>query len=190
MTTPKTKRDRAAGRNHRHTAIQTIIDNHDQVRADIDSLDNSVACLQDELCETRRLTDHLNGRVAQHTKDVNANVGFAMQCIVENERKIAEIEPTLAIIKEVTERQMPINAKQVTINKMTHGVQKDHQEAIVQLNRYTKQLHAKQTNLNHDLTIARADLAEMEKKFITLAWINLGIWVAAALTILILLLLI
>lgn len=171
MTTPKTKRDRAAGRHHRHTAIQTIIDNHDQVRTDIDSLDNSVASLQDELCETRRLTDHLNGRVAQHAKDVNANVGFAMQCIVETERKLTETECAVGILQ---------------------GAGKDQRKALAQLNRYTKQLHAKQTNLNHDLTLARAevraDLAEMEKKFITLAWINLGIWLAAALTILILLL--
>lgn len=174
MTTPKTKRDRAAGRNHRHTAIQTIIDNHNQVRTDIDSLDNSVASLQDELCETRRLTDHLNGRVAQHAKDVNANVGFAMQCIVETERKLTETECAVGILQ---------------------GAGKDQRKALAQLNRYTKQLHAKQTNLNHDLTIARADLAiaranlaEMEKKFITLAWINLGIWLIAALTILILLL--
>jgi hypothetical protein len=170
-TTPKTKRDRAAGRRHRHTAIQTIIDNHNQVRADIDSLDNSVACLQDEVCESRRLTDHLNGRVAQHTKDVNANVGFAMQCIVETERKLTETECAVGILQ---------------------GAGKDQRKALAQLNRYTKQLHAKQTNLNHDLTLARAevraDLAEMEKKFITLAWINLGIWLAAALTILILLL--
>ena len=167
---PKTKRDRAAGRHHRHTAIQTIIDNHDQVRADIDSLDNSVACLQDELCETRRLTDHLNGRVAQHTKDVNANVGFAMQCIVETERKLTETECAVGILQ---------------------GAGKDQRTALSQLNRYTKRLHAKQTNLNHDLTLVRtevrADLAEMEKKFITLAWINLGIWLAAALTIFILL---
>lgn len=171
MTTPKTKRDRAAGRQHRHTAIQTIIDNHDQVRTDIDSLDNSVASLQDELCETRRLTDHLNGRVAQHTKDTNANVGFAMQCIVETERKLTETECAVGILQ---------------------GAGKDQRKALAQLDRYTKRLHAKQTNLNHDLTLARAevraDLAEMEKKFITLAWINLGIWLAAALTILILLL--
>ena len=171
LGTAKTKRDRAAGRRHRHTAIQTIIDNHNQVRADIDSLDNSVACLQDEVCESRRLTDHLNGRVAQHTKDVNANVGFAMQCIVETERKLTETECAVGILQ---------------------GAGKDQRKALAQLNRYTKQLHAKQTNLNHDLTLARAevraDLAEMEKKFITLAWINLGIWLAAALTILILLL--
>lgn len=167
MTTkPKTKRDRAAGRRARRTAIQTIIDNHNQVRTDIDSLDNSIACLQDELCETRRLTDHLNGRVAQHTKDVNANVGFAMQCIVENERKLTETECAVGILQ---------------------GASKNQGKALVQLDRYTQNLHAKQTNMNHDLTLVRADLTEMEKKFITLAWINLGIWVAAALTIFILL---
>lgn len=169
MTTPKTKRDRAAGRTHRHTAIQTIIDNHNQVRTDIDSLDNSVAVLQDEVCESRRLTDHLNGRVAQHTKDVNANVGFAMQCVVENERKLTETECAVGILQ---------------------GASKNQGKALAQLDRYTKRLHAKQTNLNHDLTITRIDIEDMEKKFITLAWINLGLWVAAALTIFILLLLI
>lgn len=175
MTTsnPKTKRDRAAGRHHRHTAIQTIIDNHDQVRTDIDSLDNSIACLQDELCETRRLTDHLNGRVAQHSRDVNANVGFAMQCIVETERKLTETETAVGILQ---------------------GAGKDQRQALAQLNRYTKRLHAKQTSQNHDITITRADLAivraqlaEAEKKLITLAWISLALWVAAALTIFILL---
>ncbi|OFO97225.1 hypothetical protein HMPREF2999_06835 [Rothia sp. HMSC066H02] len=168
-TNPKTKRDRAAGRTHRHTAIQTIIDNHNQVRTDIDSLDNSVAVLQDEVCESRRLTDHLNGRVAQHTKDVNANVGFAMQCVVENERKLTETECAVGILQ---------------------GASKNQGKALAQLDRYTKRLHAKQTNLNHDLTITRIDIEDMEKKFITLAWINLGLWVAAALTIFILLLLI
>lgn len=176
MTNPKTKRDRAAGRHHRHTAIQTIIDNHDQVRADIDSLDNNIAALQDEVCENRRRTDHLYFRYDQHAKDVNANVGFAMQCIVENERKLTETECAVGILQ---------------------GASKNQGKALAQLDRYTKRLHAKQTNLNHDLTITRADLAiaranlaEMEKKFITLAWINLGIWVAAALTLFFLLLIV
>ena len=165
-TNSKTKRDRAAGRAHRHTAIQTIIDNHDQVRTDIDSLDNSIACLQDELCESRRLTDHLNGRVDQHSRDVNANVGFAMQCIVETERKLTETETAVGILQ---------------------GTGKDQRKALAQLYKYTSALHAKQTSQNHDLTLVRADLAEMEKKLITLAWISLAIWGAAALTIFILL---
>lgn len=137
---PKTKRDRAAGRHHRHTAIQTIIDNHNQVRTDIDSLDNSIACLQDELCETRRLTDHLNGRVAQHTKDVNANVGFAMQRIVENERKLTETECAVGILQ---------------------GAGKDQRKALAQLDRYTKRLHAKQTDLNRELNLTRAAVDEV-----------------------------
>lgn len=142
MTTsnPKTKRDRSAGRRARHTAIQAIIDNHDQVRTDIDSLDNSVACLQDELCETRRLTDHLNGRVAQHTKDVNANVGFAMQRIVENERKLTETECAVGILQ---------------------GAGKDQRKALAQLDRYTKRLHAKQTDLNRELNLTRAAVDEV-----------------------------
>ena len=90
-----------------------------------------------------------------------------MQCIVETERKLTETECAVGILQ---------------------GAGKDQRKALSQLNRYTKQLHAKQTSQNHDLTIARADLAEMEKKLITLAWINLGIWLVAALTILILLL--
>ena len=139
MTT-KTKRDRSAGRRARHTAIQTIIDNHDQTSADIDSLDNSVASIQDELCETRRLTDHLNGRVAQHAKDVNANVGFAMQCIVETERKLTETECAVGILQ---------------------GAGKDQRAALAQLDRYTKRLHAKQTNLNRELNLTRAAVDEV-----------------------------
>ena len=52
MTThnPKTKRDRAAGRHHRHTAIQTIVNNHQGIIDDIASIDNSIASLQDETC--------------------------------------------------------------------------------------------------------------------------------------------
>ena len=89
-----------------------------------------------------------------------------MQCIVETERKLTETECAVGILQ---------------------GASKDQGKALAQLDRYTKRLHAKQTNMNQDLTLVRADFAEMEKKFITLAWINLGIYVAAALTIFILL---
>ena len=153
-TNPKTKRDRAAGRTHRHTAIQTIIDNHDQVRADIDSLDNSVASLQDELCETRRLTDHLNGRVAQHTKDVNANVGFAMQCIVETERKLTETECAVGILQ---------------------GAGKNQGKALAQLDRYTKRLHDKQTNLNRELNLTRAAVDEVRDDLMWFGRLLLGL---------------
>lgn len=162
MTTPnpKTKRDRAAGRNHRHTAIQTIIDNHDQVRTDIDSLDNSIACLQDELCETRRLTDHLNGRVEQHTKDVNANVGFAMQCIVENERKLTETECAVGILQ---------------------GASKNQGKALAQLDRYTKKLHANQTNLNRELNLTRAAVDEVRDDLMWFGRLLIGVAASAIL---------
>ena len=89
-----------------------------------------------------------------------------MQCIVENERKLTETETAVGILQ---------------------GAGKDQRQALAQLNRYTRHLHAKQTSQNHDLTLVRAQLAETEKKFITLAWLSLALWVAAALTIFILL---
>lgn len=166
---PKTKRDRAAGRHHRHTAIQTIIDNHDQVRTDIDSLDNSVACLQDELCETRRLTDHLNGRVEQHSRDVNANVGFAMQCIVENERKLTETETAVGILQ---------------------GAGKDQRQALAQLDRYTKKLHAKQTNLNRELNLTRAAVDEVRDDLMWFGRLLIGVSASAILAYIILFLIV
>lgn len=169
MTTPKTKRDRAAGRNHRHTAIQTIIDNHNQVSDDIDSLDNSVACLQDELCETRRLTDHLNGRVEQHSRDVNANVGFAMQCIVENERKLTETETAVGILQ---------------------GAGKDQRQALAQLDRYTKKLHAKQTNLNRELNLTRAAVDEVRDDLMWFGRLLIGVSASAILAYIILFLIV
>lgn len=154
MTTPKTKRDRAAGRHHRHTAIQTIIDNHDQVRADIDSLDNSVAALQDEACENRRRTDHIYFRYDQHAKDVNANVGFAMQCIVENERKLTETECAVGILQ---------------------GAGKDQRKALAQLDRYTKRLHAKQTNLNQELNLHAAAVEEVRNDLMWFGRLLIGL---------------
>ena len=51
MTATKTKRARAAGRAHRHTAIQTIVTNHQGIIDDIASIDNSIAALQNETCD-------------------------------------------------------------------------------------------------------------------------------------------
>lgn len=169
MTThnPKTKRDRAAGRHHRHTALQTIIDNHETLTTDLAELE---------------------GTVTQHMKDMRGNIGYSMGCIVETERKVAEIEPALALLQEFSRQQVEINATAARANELSCKTQKAQQDAIAQLNRYTTKLHAKQTNLKHDLAITRIDLEDMEKKFITLAWINLGIWVAVALTLFALLL--
>ena len=52
MTT-KTKRDRTAGRQHRHTALQTIIDNHQGIIDDIAGIDNHIAALQGRTCARR-----------------------------------------------------------------------------------------------------------------------------------------
>lgn len=162
MTTkPKTKRDRAAGRKHRHTALQTIIDNHETLTTDLAEFE---------------------GTVTQRMKDMRGNIGYSMGCIVETERKVAEIEPALALLQEFSRQQSSINVTAARANELSCKTQKAQQDAIAQLNHYTTKLHAKQTNLKHDLAITRIDLEDMEKKFITLAWINLGIWVAVALT--------
>lgn len=162
MTTkPKTKRDRAADRKHRHTALQTIIDNHETLTTDLAEFE---------------------GTVTQRMKDMRGNIGYSMGCIVETERKVAEIEPALALLQEFSRQQSSINVTAARANELSCKTQKAQQDAIAQLNRYTTKLHAKQTNLKHDLAITRIDLEDMEKKFITLAWINLGVWVAVALT--------
>ena len=49
--TAKTKRDRSAGRAHRHTAIQTIVNNHQGIIDDIASIDNTIAALQERTCD-------------------------------------------------------------------------------------------------------------------------------------------
>lgn len=168
MTTkPKTKRDRAAGRKHRHTALQTIIDNHETLTTDLAEFE---------------------GTVTQRMKDMRGNIGYSMGCIVETERKVAEIEPALALLQEFSRQQSSINVTAARANELSCNTQKAQQYAIAQLNRYTTKLHAKQTNLKHDLATTRIDLEYMEKKFITLSWINLGVWVAVALTLFALLL--
>ena len=45
-TTPKTKRDRAAGRHRRHTAIQTIIDNQETLAKGFVELERDVAGIE------------------------------------------------------------------------------------------------------------------------------------------------
>ena len=169
MTNPKTKRDRAAGRHHRHTAIQTIIDNHNQVRTDIASIDHSISALQDETCDLGSKLVAWTAHLEEQTKHARIDIGCMTMRLVENERKAAETESAVAFLQHTS---------------------KEHQEAIAQLVAYTNKVHGKQTNLNHNITITRIDLKAMEKKFITLAWINLGIWVAAALTLFILLLIV
>lgn len=158
----KTKRDRAAGRQHRHTAIQTIIDNHETLTTDLAELE---------------------GTVTQRMKDMRGNIGYSMGCIVETERKVAEIEPALALLQEFTKRQVTINAGQNNINTMTHGVQKEHQEVIAQLIAYTNKVNGRADALQQEITILNKELDETNKRLIQLAWVSLAIWFSAALTI-------
>lgn len=160
--TAKTKRDRSAGRAHRHTAIQTIIDNHETLTTDLADLE---------------------GTVTQHMKDMRGNIGYSMQCIVETERKVAEIEPALAILQEFAKQQVPINAKQGNINTLTHGVQKEHQEAIAQLIAYTNKVNGRTDAHQQEIKLLREELSETNKRLIQLAWVNTVIWFCAALTI-------
>lgn len=153
--TAKTKRDRAAGRQHRHTALQTIIDNHETLTTDLAELE---------------------GTVTQRMKDMRGNIGYSMGCIVETERKVAEIEPALALLQES-------NKRQVTINTMTHDVQKEHQEAIAQLIAYTNKVNGRADALQQETDILREELAETNKRLFQLAWVNTVIWFCAALTI-------
>lgn len=185
--TAKTKRDRSAGRAHRHTAIQTIVNNHQGIIDDIASIDNSIASLQGETCDLGSRLDHWYTILDEKNTHTRQNVAYTMRCVVENERKQAEVESAVAILQEFSRQQVGINAKQVTINKMTHGVQKEHQEAIAQLIAYTNKVHGKQVALNQELNLLQAEVDDTNRRLFQLAWINLGIWFAAALTIFILL---
>lgn len=170
MTTkPKTKRDRSAGRAHRHTAIQGIVNNHETL--------------------TTNLAD-LEGTVTQRMKDMRDNIGYSMGCIVETERKVSEIEPALAILQEFAKQQVPINAKNVTINKLTHSVQKEHQEAIAQLIVYTNKVNGRADAHQQEINLLREELSETNKRLIQLAWVNTVIWFFAALTLFFLLLIV
>jgi len=112
----KTKRDRAAGRRHRHTALQTIIDNHETLTTDLAEFE---------------------GPVTQRMKDMRGNIGYSMGCIVETERKVAEIEPALALLQEFSRQQSSINVTVARANELSCKTQKAQQDAIAQLNRYS-----------------------------------------------------
>lgn len=174
--TAKTKRDRAAGRHHRHTAIQTIVNNHQGIIDDIASIDNSIASLQDETCGLSSRLDAWYDRLNQADKDNRANTAYTMRCVVENERKQAEVEAAVGILQESSKRQ-------VTINKMTHHVQKEHQEAIAQLIAYTNEVHGKQVALNQEINLLQAEVDDTNHRLFQLAWITVALWAIAALTI-------
>ena len=167
--TAKTKRDRSAGRAHRHTAIQTIIDNHDQVRTDIDSLDNSIACLQDETCSLGSRLDHWYTILDEKNTHTRQNVADTMRCVVENERKAAEVECAVGILQ---------------------GSSKEHQKAIAQLIAYTNKVHGKQTNLNRELNLTRAAVDEVRDDLMWFGRLLIGLSATTILAYLILFLIV
>lgn len=178
--TAKTKRDRAAGRQHRHTAIQTIVNNHQGIIDDIASIDNSIAALQDKTCDLGNRVDSWYTKLNQANKDALANVAYTMRCVVENERKQAEVESAVGILQESSKEH------QEAIAILNH-TSKEHMEAIAQLVAYTNKVHGKQVALNQEINLLQAEMDDTNRRIFQLAWINLGIWFAAALTIFILL---
>ena len=176
MTNPKTKRDRSAGRRHRHTAIQAVVNNHQGIIDDIASIDNSIASLKDETCNLGSRLDHWYTILDEKNTHTRQNVAYTMRCVVETERKVAEIEPALALLQESSKQQM-------TINKMAHNVQKEHQHAIAQLVAYTNKVHGKQVALNQEITLLQAEVDDTNHRLFQLAWITVALWAIAAITI-------
>ena len=167
--TAKTKRDRAAGRHHRHTAIQGIINNHQGIIDDIASIDNSIACLQDETCNLGNRVDSWYTKLNQANKDALANVAYTMRCVVENESKQAEVEAAVGILQHTS---------------------KEHQEAIAQLIAYTNKVHGKQTNLNRELNLTRAAVDEVRDDLMWFGRLLLGLSATTILAYLILFLIV
>lgn len=174
--TAKTKRDRAAGRHHRHTAIQTIVNNHQGIIDDIASIDNSIACLQDETCNLGSRLDHWYTILDEKNTHTRQNVAYTMRCVVENERKIAEIEPALAILQESSKEH------QEAIAILNH-TSTEHKEAIAQLITYTNKVHGKQTAFNQEINLLQAEVDDTNHRLFQLAWITVALWAIAAITI-------
>lgn len=167
--TAKTKRDRAAGRAHRHTAIQTIVTNHQGIIDDIASIDNSIASLQDETCNLGSRLDHWYTILDEKNTHTRQNVAYTMQCVVENERKQAEIESAVGILQHTS---------------------KEHKEAIAQLIAYTNKVHGKQTNLNRELNLTRAAVDEVRDDLMWFGRLLLGLSATTILAYLILFLIV
>lgn len=175
MTT-KTKRDRSAGRHHRHTAIQTIVNNHQGIIDDIASIDNTIAALQDRTCDLGNRVDSWYTKLNQANKDALANVAYTMRCVVENERKQAEVEAAVGILQESSKEH------QTDIAILNH-TSKEHQEAIAQLIDYTNKVHGKQVALNQEINLLQAEVDDTNHRLFQLAWITVGLWAIAAITI-------
>nr|DAE91471.1 MAG TPA: hypothetical protein [Caudoviricetes sp.] len=162
MTATKTKRDRAAGRRHRQTAIQTIIDNHEGIIDDIARIDIAAAELHNTTCylNTRLIVWH--DRLEEQNDYTRQNVAHAMQRVARNERKQAEVECAVAFLQHTS---------------------KEHMEAIAQLTAYVNKVNGRADALQQKTDLLRDELNETNKRLIQLAWVNTIIWLSAALTI-------
>ena len=158
----KTKRDRAAGRAHRHTAIQTIVNNHQGIIDDIASIGNTIAALQERACDLGLRIDNWYDRLNQADEHTRQNVAYTMRRVVENERKQAEVEAAVGILQHTS---------------------KEHREAIAQLIAYTNKVHGKQTAFNHEITLLQAEMDDTNRRLFQLAWITVALWAIAAITI-------
>lgn len=182
MTT-KTKRDRSAGRHHRHTAIQTIKDNHEGLIDDIARIDISVAELHNTTCYLGTRFTVWTDRLEEQNDYTRQNVAHAMQRVVENERKAAEVEAAVGILQHTSKEH------QAGIAILNH-TSAEHKEAIAQLIAYTNKVHGKQTNLNRELNLTRADVEEVRNDLMWFGRLLLGLSATTILAYLILFLIV
>lgn len=174
--TAKTKRDRAAGRAHRHTAIQGIINNHQGIIDDIASIDNSIACLQDETCNLGSRLDNWYDRLNQADDNNRASIAYTLRRVGKNERKQTEVEAVVGILQESSKEH------QTDIAILNH-TSNEHKEAIAQLVVYTNKVHGKQVALNQEINLLQAEVDDTNRRLFQLAWITVGLWAIAAITI-------
>lgn len=146
--TAKTKRDRAAGRRHRHTAIQTIKDNHEGIIDDIARIDISVAELHNTTCYLGTRFTVWTDRLEEQNDYTRQNVAHAMQRIARNERKQAEVECAVGFLQHTS---------------------KEHKEAIAQLIAYTNKVHGKQVALNQEINLLQAEIDDTQAELKTLS---------------------
>lgn len=175
MTT-KTKRDRAAGRHHRHTAIQTIKDNHEGIIDDIARIDISVAELHNTTCYLGTRFTVWTDRLEEQNDYTRQNVAHAMQRVARNERKQAEVECAVGFLQHTSKEHQGDIA-------ILNRTSKEHQEAIAQLVAYTNKVHGKQVALNQEINLLQAEVDDTNRRLFQLAWITVALWAIAAITI-------
>lgn len=174
--TAKTKRDRAAGRHHRHTAIQTIVNNHQGIIDDIARIDIFVAELHNTTCYLGTRFTVWTDRLEEQNDYTRQNVAHAMQRIARNERKQAEVEAAVGILQHTSKEY------QTDIAILNH-TSKEHQEAIAQLIAYVNKVHGKQIALNQEINLLQAEVDDTNHRLFQLAWITVALWAIAAITI-------